>query len=156
MVKKNLDLARRVDESIRGALEAGGFELVHVEYRPPGVGSTLRVYIDKAGGISIEDCRRASRQISVYLDVEDLIPHRYTLEVSSPGIERPLFKKSDFERFSGERIRLFTKKKIGDRGRFEGRLQGVIGDALEMTYQGKTLKIPLDWVKKANLAVNFD
>jgi ribosome maturation factor RimP len=156
VVKKQFDLARRVEESIRGALEAGGFELVHVEYRPPGAGSVLRVYIDKAGGVSVEDCRRASRQVSVYLDVDDLIPHRYTLEVSSPGIERPLFKKSDFERFAGEQIRLFTKKKIGDRGKLKGLLKGVIDDALEITYQGETLKIPLNWVKKANLVVNFD
>ncbi len=156
MVKKQFDLVRRVEESIRGALEAGGFELVHVEYRPPGAGSVLRVYIDKAGGVSVEDCRRASRQVSVYLDVDDLIPHRYTLEVSSPGIERPLFKKSDFERFAGEQIRLFTKKKIGDRGKLKGLLKGVIDDALEITYQGETLRIPLNWVKKANLVVNFD
>src|SRR5262245_45877091 len=95
-----------------------GLELVHWEMLGPPNKFLLRIYIDKQGGVSHADCGSVSNQIGVLLDVEDLIPHRYTLEVSSPGIERGLYKPGDYERFRGRRIKLKTVNPINGQRTF--------------------------------------
>ncbi len=151
-----MDLAGRAEELIRGVVEAEGFELVHVEFQPRGAASKLRVYIDKPGGVNLADCQQVSRQVGVFLDVEDLVPHQYTLEVSSPGIERPLFRPADYERFAGKEIRLAVLEKIDGRRNFKGRLLGLANGLVELETGGEILRIPLEKVKKANLVYRFD
>ena len=151
-----MDLAVRAEEVVKGVVEAEGFELVHVEYQPKGAASILRIYIDKPGGVNLADCQKVSRQVGVFLDVEDLIPHKYTLEVSSPGIERPLFKRGDYERFAGREIRLAAMEKIDERRNFTGLLRGVSADGLvELECDGTLHRIPLAKVKKAHLVHRF-
>lgn len=151
-----MDLAVRVEELLRDVVESQGFELVHVEYQPKGAASILRVYIDKPGGVNLADCQQVSRQVGLFLDVEDLIPHHYTLEVSSPGIERPLFKRADYERFVGSEIRLATVEKIENRRNFRGCLLGVSDENVDLECGSRVYRIPLAKVKKCNLVYRFD
>src|SRR5690348_9661657 len=88
------------------AVEALGFELVELEFHGQGGGSLLRLYIDKAAGVTVDDCEQVSRQVSAVLDVEDPLPGAYTLEVSSPGLDRPLRKQADYARFAGRQAKL--------------------------------------------------
>ena len=103
-----MDLEGRLEVSLEHAVKEEGLEFVHAEYYSEASPAVLRVYIDKPGGITHQDCEKASRQIGNCLDGEDMIDSRYVLEVSSPGIERPLFKEVDYQRFVGEEIQLLT------------------------------------------------
>ncbi len=150
-----MDLAGQTEELIRGVVEADGYELMHVEFQPGGSRSVLRIYIDKPGGVNVGDCQRVSRQVSVVLDVEDLIPHHYTLEVTSPGVERPLFKPRDYRRFVGEEVRVVTLEKIQGRRKFTGMLRGASESALEIECAGESFEIPFEKVKKGNLVFHF-
>jgi ribosome maturation factor RimP len=141
---------------IRGAVEPMGYELVGVEYLSQGRGgSLLRVYIDHVNGITVDDCADVSHQISGVLDVEDPIKENYSLEVSSPGLDRPLFFKEDFERFSGSRVSVKLRVKLHDRRRFEGVLNGVEGDEVLVNVDGEEYALPLDQIDKARLVPEF-
>jgi len=146
----------RVRQIASGILEYAGMELVHLELKREPGGSLLRIYIDRNGGISIDDCARISRQLSAQLDIEDPIEGRYTLEVSSPGLDRPLFSDQDFARFAGRRIRLSTLVPLDGRRHFQGRLEGIAGGAVRMTLKGgSVVSIPRDQVAKARLELEF-
>ncbi len=147
----------RAEELIRGIVESEGLELVHVTYLDKGAASVLRIYIDKSSGVNLADCQKISRHVGVLLDVEDLIPHRYTLEVSSPGIERPLFSAADFERFAGREVRVVSREKVNDRRNFMGILVGLSEDGIvEIDCGGERVQLPYDQIKKANLVYRFD
>jgi len=150
-----MDLAARAEALLADVIEAEGLELLHVEFQPKGANSILRIYIDKPGGVNLADCQRVSKTAGVLLDVEDVIPHKYTLEVSSPGIERPLFNERDYRRFTGSEIRLVTKQKIAERRKFQGRLLGLDQDLVSIECQDGIHSIPLKHVKKANLVYHF-
>jgi ribosome maturation factor RimP len=123
----------------------------------------LRVQIDRPGSaataeesVSVEDCSRVSRDLSAILDVEDFIPVAYTLEVSSPGLDRPLRGRSDFERFAGRRAKVVMAEPVDGQTFFRGRLAGVDGDrALIDAEDGRTHRLPLGLVTRANLEVEF-
>jgi len=150
------DLARKVDELIREALEDEGFELVHVEFLPYGASPILRVYVDREGGITLSHCADISRLLGPLLDVEDVIPTHYVLEVSSPGIERPLFSEQDYRRFKGREIRMTTLEKFENQRNFRGIIDDFVGRNVRLRVQDRVLEIPLDRVKKANLVYDFD
>ena len=163
-------------EKIRGAAErvarSEGLEIVDVEWKI-GKQRFLRVYIDKvpAAGeaevaqdpypkISHSDCERVSKQLSVILDVEELIPGPagYTLEVSSPGLDRALKRPADFERFTGRLAKISTSEPVGEAKFFEGRLAGFADGKVRMELKGKearTVEVPLEAIRKANLVVEF-
>ena len=146
-------------ERLRGiiepAVEALGYELVGVEYLPQGRHSLLRVYIDSADGITVDDCERASHQVSGALDVEDPIRGQYTLEVSSPGIERPLFTAAHFERFAGELAQVRLVAPLDGRRRFKGRLRGIEGDDVVIEVDGEAYRLPLEQIEKAHLVAEW-
>ncbi len=144
-------VATRAEQLVGPALEAEGLELVHVDFQPKGAGSLLRIYIDKPGGVNLGDCQKASRYIGVLLDVEDFIPHQYVLEVSSPGLERPLFKESDYRRFRGCEIHLQVTDKIEDRRKFTGSILDLSNGVLKLECEDRTFEIPLVKVRKARL-----
>jgi ribosome maturation factor RimP len=150
-----IDVAARIEGLLHDVVEAKGLELLHVEYRPRGATSLLKVYVDKLGGVNLEDCERVSKHISVLLDVEDLIPHHYVLEVSSPGIERPLFRESDYQRFIGKEIRLMTTEKIENRRKFTGFIRNLTKGILSLECDEKTYQIPFGKIKEANLVYRF-
>ena len=129
---------------------------MHLEY-VAGKGKTLRFYIDGPNGVSIDDCANASRQISVLLDVEDdVVSGAYTLEVSSPGLDRPLGRLSDFERFVGQQAKLSTRCLVGGRRKWVGTIQGVEDEEIVLKTDGGTVRIPADVVKRAQLQYAFD
>lgn len=134
------------------AITALGCELVGVEYHPSGKHSLLRVYIDRPEGVTVDDCSAVSYQVSGLLDVEDPIPGHYTLEVSSPGLDRPLFQARDFERFAGQQIKLRTRFPIEGQRNFRGLLRGLHEQQVVIEEQdGKRVSLPLEQVEHARL-----
>lgn len=128
-----------------------GMELVHVEYqREPG-GRVLRLYIDKPGGVSLEDCSVVSRQLGDVLDLKLETGAPYTLEVSSPGINRPLSRLSDFEKFTGKRVKIKIAGPINGRKHFTGILSGTIASDIQLKTETMTIAIPYGDVLKARL-----
>ena len=116
----------------------------------------LRIYIDKPGGVSHGDCEAVSNQVGTLLDVEDLLAQHYILEVSSPGIERGLYKPADYERFAGSRIKLRTLEPIDGQRNFRGKLLGLIGDNISFEADGRgQLEIPFEQIAKANIEYQF-
>jgi len=128
-----------------------GFELVEVDYIQDGASSILRFYIDKDGGVNVDHCAEASRMISALLDQKDLVGGKYMLEVSSPGIDRPVRKVADFERFTGEQIKLKTVTPILGRKRYSGVLVGINGDLIEIDVDGSIHSVHIENLKKAKL-----
>ncbi|MEW8014013.1 MAG: ribosome maturation factor RimP [Candidatus Sedimenticola endophacoides] len=139
-------------EFVRNVVEPMGYELVGVEYLSGGpVGSTLRVFIDVEGGVMLDDCARVSHQVSGVLDVEDPIRENYTLEVSSPGLNRPLFTLKQFECFVGQRVKITMHQKLSGRRRFVGLLLDVQGRDVLLEVDGEAYTLPVDLIEKARL-----
>lgn len=136
-----------------------GVELYDVQIQGGGKRTLVRVLIDKDGGVTINDCERVSNSLSALLDVEDLIKSPYTLEVSSPGIDRPLVKQKDFERNVGKLVKIITSEKINNQTLFKGRIIDVGSDWVRISLERKgvseSLFIPLDKISKANLEIEF-
>lgn len=144
-----------IEENLLQLLEpavAGmGCELVGIVYRGNPRNALLRLYIDKPGGVDLDDCTRVSRHVSGVLDVEDPISTQYTLEVSSPGLDRPIFKSEDYNRFAGEKVRLRLQAPLDGRRRLAGVLRGLQGDEVVVEENGIEINVPLSQIDKANL-----
>ena len=146
----------KLTELIGSVVEPMGFELVGVEYASGGSsGGLLRVYIDQEAGISVDDCADVSHQVSGVLDVEDPIRENYSLEVSSPGLDRPLFYKEHYRRFVGSRVKISLRAKQDGRRRFEGRLLGVRDNDVVIDTEDEEIVLPLDMIEKARLVPEF-
>ena len=128
-----------------------GYELVGVEFNAHKAHRLLRLYIDKASGISLEDCQQVSHQVSAVLDVEDPIPGHYTLEVSSPGLDRPLFREADFVRFSGHKVRIHLAAPVNGSKKLIGLLHGVCDGEVKVEVEGTEMAVPLHQIDKARL-----
>jgi len=130
-----------------------GFELVRVQFGSGQRRPTLQIMAERIDRqpMAVEDCAEISRNLSALLDVEDPLPGAYLLEVSSPGIDRPLVKPADYERFAGFEARLETKAPIEGRKRFRGRLMGLAGDQVRFIEEGAELALPLEQITKAKL-----
>jgi ribosome maturation factor RimP len=146
------DVERRVARMIEPSVDAMGYELVRVRLTGRGT-QTLQVMAERRDrrDMSVDDCAEISRQISALLDVEDPIRGAYDLEVSSPGIDRPLVRLADFERFAGDEARVETARAIDGRKRFRGRLAGVSGEAVLLRCEGAEARIPFQDVVRAKL-----
>jgi len=141
---------------IKQTVESMDYELVGVELLSRQKSSALlRIYIDSAKGIGLEDCTAVSHQVSGVLDVEDPIEENYDLEVSSPGLDRPLFDKEHFDRFKGKKARIKMRMKLNGRRRYEGFLAGVEGDDIILDVKGEKLNLPLDQIDTARLIPEF-
>ena len=145
-------VASKVGEIAQRVAESEGLELVEVEVKG-GSHRFVRISIDKPGGVTHADCELVSQQVGTILDVEDVVPGgRYTLEVSSPGIERKLLKPRDFERFQGKKARLTLRDGVEGRRHWEGTLAGIdSGQVALETEPGKVVRFPFEQVQKANL-----
>lgn len=141
----------RVWEEVTPELNEQGYELVEVEYVPGGRGWVLRLYIDKEGGVTLDDCQKVSRIVGNLLDRSDFILERYLLEVSSPGFDRPVRKAADFERFEGERIKLVLLTPVGGRKRVNGVLKGYHDGLVSVDADGTMYEVHIENLKKANL-----
>ena len=144
---------RTIADKIAGS---EGLELVDVEYRREGPRQVLRLFIDKPGGVNLEDCQEVSGQVGAQIEVEELVPGSYTLEVSSPGLDRRLTSAADFVRFAGRMARVTTLQPIHGQRRFRGRLEGFSdGEILLRVEQTGLLRIPLEQLAKARLEVEI-
>ncbi len=149
-------LVARITELAEQVAGSMGMEVVLVEVKGEGSRSVVRVFIDQPGGVTLDDCERFSRRFSVALDVEDWIPFSYVLEVSSPGVSRPLVKENDFRRFSGKEAKVRTRVPIEGQKSFRGRITGVSeGRVLLETAPGKQVGIALMDIEKANLVADL-
>ena len=129
-------------------------ELVEIQYRREGLGWVLRFFIDKEGGVTIDDCAKVSREISAYLEVEDLLDHAYNLEVSSPGLERPLKKREDFTRYAGRLARIKLLEPMDDGQRLLiGTLRGLEGDAVALVVDGREVVVDMNNIARARLTL---
>lgn len=146
------DLRDKLIALLEPELGTIGYELVELEYKPRGHNGLLRVYIDAETGVGLEDCAKVSRRVSSLLDVEDPIPGTYDLEVSSPGLNRPLRTLEHYRRFAGERVKVQTVRPIEGQRRFKGVLRAVEGTTLQLVVDGEERVIPLDLVERASLA----
>lgn len=132
-------------------IERLGYELVDLEYRGAGRGGVLQVFIDGPDGITLEDCAAVSGQVSGILDVEDPIPGEYNLEVSSPGLDRPLRRPAHFEKYAGSEIKVKMKKGYPGKLRLKGILQGIDEGKVALVVDGQTHELPLDKIDSARL-----
>jgi ribosome maturation factor RimP len=146
-------VASKIEEIAHRVTESEGMELVEVEVKGGGASRFVRISIDKPAGVTHADCELVSQQVGTILDVEDVVPGgRYTLEVSSPGLERKLSKPSDFERFQGKKVKIGLRDPIDGRRHWEGTLAGFDEGRIALEVQpGQVLTFSLDQVAKANL-----
>jgi ribosome maturation factor RimP len=133
-----------------------GIELVDIEYRRETKGWVLRLYMDKEGGVTLDDCTRVSQEVGRSLDVEDFIQTPYNLEVSSPGLTRPLKTEKDFMKYRDHLIQVKTFDPVANRRRFKGRLLGISGNQIEIQSDEGVFQIPFSNVAKANLEIDWD
>ena len=140
----------KVKELVKPILEERDFKLVDVEFIK-GSRPVLRIYIYNPEGTTIENCEWVSRRIGALLDVEDLIPYSYILEVSSPGLNRKLKNKEEYNIFKGRDITIHTKEPVNDKTSFSGKLQGIEDDMIKLEKEGETIDIPYDKVSSARL-----
>jgi ribosome maturation factor RimP len=149
------DVIERVHRLVGPVLLSGGLELVEVEYRREARGWVLRFYVDKEGGITLDDCAQISREIGRNLDVEDFITTPYILEVSSPGLTRSLKTEKDFMRYRDCLVKVRTNQPVENRRQFTGRLRGVAEEGIQIEVDGKVFLLPLSFIAKANLDIEF-
>ncbi|BCK02339.1 ribosome maturation factor RimP [Vibrio cholerae] len=148
-------LERQLTEMLEAPVVAAGYELVGLEFVRAGQHSTLRIFIDHENGITVEDCAEVSRQVSAVLDVEDPISVVYNLEVSSPGLERPLFKAAHYEQFIGHEVSIVLKMAVGNRRKWKGIIQSIDGETVVVMVDGQEEHFALSNISKANLIPKF-
>ncbi|WP_111415222.1 ribosome maturation factor RimP [Billgrantia lactosivorans] len=141
---------------IEPVVTAMGFELWGIDYRPQGKQSRLVIYIDHADGVSVDHCADVSRQVSAVLDVEDPIPGEYRLEVSSPGMDRPLFTLDQFARFAGHQVALKLRVPFDGRRKFQGLLAGIEEDEVLLQLDGEEYCFPIESIDQARVVPRFE
>ena len=146
------EIAARVRSLAEPILADQGLELVEVEFRRETHGWVLRLYMDRPDGITLDDCQRVSEELGDHLDVEDFVGHPYHLEVSSPGLDRPLTRDQDFVRFVGQEVRIATRSDLDGRHNFRGRLAGLRDGAVLLDLpDGQRAAIPRELILRARL-----
>jgi len=148
-------VTKRVEAIALPVLEELGLELVEAQYRREQSGWVLRLIIDKQDGVSLDDCAAVSRELGQLLDIEDFIDQAYNLEVSSPGLDRPLRSMADFQRFTGRKVKIKTTVPIGGEHVFVGRVKATEGETIILNDGRRELAIPFSQVAKARLEVEF-
>ena len=153
------NLPERIENEIEKVVASEGLELVHIEYKKQGRGYLLRVDIDKDGGVTLEDCRLVSQQVSTYLDVDDVVPAEYELQVSSPGLDRKFYRESDYQKFIGRLVRVKTAKAIRGLHVVVGKLKEFDGSRIVVTdpvmKKDPDYEIPLSEIKETRLEVEI-
>ncbi len=150
-------IAQRIEKISASAAKKHGVEFVHSEIAGTKRNMTVRVYIDKPAGVTIEDCSTVSHSIEEVLDADDFIPSAYVLEVSSPGLERGLYRLADFEKFTGKKAKIKTAQPLDGQANFNGRILSV--EQNEIVFEDRTsgtVRIPFAEVEKANLKVDLE
>ncbi|HWP49993.1 MAG TPA: ribosome maturation factor RimP [Candidatus Limnocylindrales bacterium] len=150
------EIINSVRTLVTPVVESEGMELVDIEFKKEGKIWYLRIFIDKPGGVTLLDCEKVSREVEVLLDIEDIIDRSYTLEVSSPGLDRPLKTKEDYLRFQGKLVKIKTFSSINGQKVFSGYLQGMQDDKVRIrTKSNQEIEIPYENISKSRLEVEF-
>ncbi len=149
--KNDQALIKQIEALVEPLCDSEGLELVHIEYQREAGGRILRLYIDRAAGVSIEDCVNVSRQLNDLLDVKLDTIGPYTLEVTSPGPERPLSKLQDYERFKGHKAKVKTRQPINEQKNFTGIIMGTSAEQIKLSSNEKTVVIPFGHIARARL-----
>ena len=152
-----VDIEQRIREIAARVAAEHGLEFVHAEVGAQGRSAAVRIFIDKPGGVTHEDCSAVSHHVGTILDVEDFIHSAYTLEVSSPGLERGLYKRDDYARFAGHLAKLKARQPVNGQRNFRGRIVGLEGD--DVVFDDRTngrVRISLAQIAKANLEVDIE
>lgn len=150
-LKERVDIVRETEKVLDEPIRNLGCELVACDFTTVSGRRTLQVFIDREGGVGVADCARVSHGIGDLLDVEDLIEGAYHLEVSSPGLDRPLRKDRDFSRFAGNEVRVRTYEPIDGRRNYRGRIVGVESGLVTLEVDGKPYTVPVAAMERANL-----
>ena len=150
------DVADKIHALVLPAVEAAGYELVEAQWKHEQPGWVVRLLIDSPAGVGLTDCERVSREVSVLLDVHDVIPHAFSLEVSSPGLDRPLVKPSHFRRFLGKRARVRLKAGVEGRRNFSGTIVDADEARVLLEVDGKEFALPLVDLDRANLVFEVE
>ena len=148
-------LEQKLQEMLQGAVEDLDCELWGIECQRAGRFMTVRLFIDKEGGVGVDDCADVSRQVSAILDVEDPIADKYNLEVSSPGLDRPLFTLEQFQRYVGEDIAVHLRIPVLDRRKWQGKLEKIENDMLTLIFDGQEQVLIFGNIQKANVIAKF-
>lgn len=148
-------LEKQLAELLTAPVEALDYELVGLEFVRAGQHSTLRIFIDHENGITVDDCADVSRQVSAVLDVEDPITVAYNLEVSSPGVDRPLFTADHYQQFIGHEVNIVLKMAMQNRRKWKGEILSVDGDTITVRVDGQDEAFALSNIAKANLVPSF-
>jgi len=148
------NLLQEIRQVVEPILESQGFELVDLEYQRESRGWVLRIYLDREGGVSLDDCARVSHEVGAILEVKDLIPSSYILEVSSPGLTRPLKKPEDFRKFRNQMVKIKLYEPHEGRRNFKGTLLGLEGDRVRVEVEQRVYELPLQRIAKANLEID--
>ena len=148
-------LEQKLQEMLQGAVEDLGCGLWWIECQRAGRFMTVRLFIDKDGGVGVDDCADVSRQVSAILDVEDPIADKYNLEVSSPGLDRPLFTLEQFQRYVGEDIAVHLRIPVLDRRKWQGKLEKIENDMLTLIVDGQEQVLIFGNIQKANVIAKF-
>jgi ribosome maturation factor RimP len=152
---KSEKLLQEVREVVEPILQSQGYELVDLEYQRESRGWVLRIYLDREGGITLDDCTGVSHEVGAVLEVKDVIPNAYVLEVSSPGLTRPLKKPEDYNRFRNQLVKIKLFQPLDGRRNFKGILLGLEGETVRVEADGQVFEIPLRSIAKANLEIDF-
>lgn len=152
---KKVPICQSVKELVEPVIENEHLELVDVEFKKEGKDWYLRVFIDKAQGVTVEDCQNISRQIEDMIEIDELVSSAYILEVSSPGLDRPLKSEKDFLRYQGRKVAVNTFRAIENRKHFSGIIKSCVDEELCLEEQGKFINISLDNIAKAKLEIEF-
>lgn len=147
-------MQNRLNEIVKNTVEGLGFELWGYEYRPHTESALLRIFIEKDGGISIEDCSKVSRQIGAVLDVENIIPVAYILEVSSPGMDRVLFTPEQYQDYIGDTLKIRTRTPISERRNFKGSLVETSETIVTIKVDNQEFEIPFESIDRARLVLD--
>ena len=148
-------LEQNLQEMLQGAVEDLGCELWGIECQRAGRFMTVRLFIDKESGVTVDDCADVSRQVSAILDVEDPIADKYNLEVSSPGLDRPLFTLSQFERYIGQDIAVHLRIPVMERRKWQGKLERIENDMVILIVDGQEQVLVFGNIQKANVVAKF-
>ena len=148
-------LEQNLQEMLQGTVEDLGCELWGIECQRTGRFMTVRLFIDKEGGVTVDDCADVSRQVSAILDVEDPIADKYNLEVSSPGLDRPLFTLPQFERYIGQDIAVHLRIPVVERRKWQGKLERIENDMVTLIVDGQEQVLVFGNIQKANVVAKF-
>jgi ribosome maturation factor RimP len=162
-MSRDADVAEQVRNVATRVAHTYGLDIFDVQFRREAAGMVLRVLIDRPGpaataeeSVSVEDCAHVSRDLSAMLDVEDIVPTAYTLEVSSPGLDRPLRQADDYRRFAGRRVKIVMREPVDGQTFFKGRLAGAAGQTVLVDGDdGRRHQVPIAIITRANLEVDF-